>query len=119
MARVLEPEASGPASQALRQWSGFQRARRWLWVLLVVLVAAGALLHDSLAHFFWMRLLWLLAIAVALGRPLNYLLGFRCPRCAEIYLATGRLRDFLSVHRVLWATRCGSCALRAGQPARR
>jgi hypothetical protein len=81
---------------------------------LAVLVIAGAALHDVTTHSFWAKLLWLGGVVAVIGYPLQYLLGFRCPRCGALYLATGRLGDFLGLGRVLWARRCGNCSLQAG-----
>lgn len=106
----------GPREPSRRPqlWRGFRRARLALWLLLALLVVAGAGLHDSMAHSLFMRLLWLVAVAALIGYPLRYLFGFRCPRCGGVYLATGGLRDFLGLGRILWANRCGSCSLPAG-----
>lgn len=105
-----EPERLGP--RAL--WRGFRRARWRLWIALAALAVVGAALHDALARTVWARLVWLAVIAVSIAQPLRHLLGFRCPRCSGVYLATGGLRDFLGLHRILWSRRCGSCALPAG-----
>jgi hypothetical protein len=82
--------------------------------MLVVLVIAGAALHDVTTHSSLAKLLWLGGVVAAVGYPLRYLLGFKCPRCGALYLATGRLGDFLGLGRVLWAQRCGSCSFQAG-----
>ena len=85
-------------------------------MLLVLLALAGFLLHELLTHSLWARLLWTAAIVMAVAYPLGFLLGFRCPRCHEAYLATGGLRDFFGLGRILWSQRCGHCALPAGEP---
>jgi hypothetical protein len=82
--------------------------------MLVVLVIAGAALHDVTTHSSLAKLLWLGGVVAVVGYPLHYLLSFKCPRCGAPYLATGRLGDFLGLGRVLWAQRCGSCSLPAG-----
>jgi hypothetical protein len=104
------------SSDTVLVWRRFRRARLALWGLMLLVAVAGAALHDWMASSFWVRLLWIGAAAIAVGYPLRYLLGFRCPRCRGVYLATGGLRDFLGVHRLLWATRCGTCSLRTGHP---
>ena len=55
--------------------------------------------------------IWVMVLLVAY--PLGVLLGFKCPRCGEAYLATGGLGDFLGLGRILFSRRCGSCALPA------
>jgi hypothetical protein len=110
-----EAGQQGP-SEIWLVWRSFRRARMALWALLLLLVLLGAALHDWTTRSPWARMLWITAAAAAIGYPLRYLLGFRCPRCGGVYLATGGLRDFLGVHRVLWARRCGTCSLRAGHP---
>jgi hypothetical protein len=74
----------------------------------------GAALHDWTASSVWARILWIVAAAVAISYPLRRLLGFRCPRCQRLFFATGDVRDFLGVHRLLWGRRCSGCSLRAG-----
>jgi hypothetical protein len=85
--------------------------------MLAVLMIAGAALHDLTTHSLLARLLWLGGVVAVIGYPLHYLLGFRCPRCGALYLATGRLADFLGLGRVLWARHCGNCSLQAGHAA--
>jgi hypothetical protein len=80
----------------------------------VLLCVAGALLHDVTAQSLPARLGWFLGVVVLIGLPLRYLLGFRCPRCGGVYLATGGLRDFMGLGRILWGNRCGTCELEAG-----
>jgi hypothetical protein len=89
---------------------GFRRARRQLWSLSALGVLLGVVLHDWVARSPGARSFWLAAVAMSLAAPLRRLLGFRCPRCGEVFLATGRWRDFLGLTRVLWARQCGSCA---------
>jgi hypothetical protein len=97
--------------QASSPFVGFQRSRLRLWALSALGVLTGAVLHDCLARSLAARLLWLAAVALSVAAPLRRLLGFRCPRCRGIFLATGRWRDFLTPTRVLWAKQCGRCAL--------
>lgn len=97
-------------------WRDFRRARQLLWALLPLLALVGFLLHELLTHSLLARVLWTGAIVLALSYPLGFLLGFRCPRCHEAYLATGRLRDFFGLGRILWSQRCGHCSLPAGDP---
>jgi hypothetical protein len=85
--------------------------------MLAVLVVAGAALHDVTTQSGLAKLLWLGGVVSVIAYPLHYLLGFRCPRCGALYLATGGLVDFLGLGRVLWARRCGSCSLQAGPAA--
>ena len=106
-----EPNSRGPISR--RQWRDFRRARYSLWCLLVLLVALGALLHDLMARSPVARFAGTSAMVLLVAYPLGFLLGFKCPRCGEAYLATGGLRDFLGLGRILWSRRCGSCALPA------
>jgi hypothetical protein len=89
----------------------FRRARLQLWAVCVLLVVGGAALHEWVARSFPVRLAWLSLVAASVGYPLYHLLAFRCPRCGETFLATGRWRDFLGVGRILWSRRCGNCAL--------
>jgi hypothetical protein len=93
-----------------RSLRGFRRARRQLWSLCALGVLLGAVFHDWVARSLGARSFWLAAVAVALAAPLRRLLGFRCPRCGRVFLATGRWRDFLGLTRVLWAKQCGSCS---------
>jgi hypothetical protein len=81
---------------------------------MLVIAAGGAALHDWTSSSSWARVLWVVAAAIAISLPLRRLLGFRCPRCRGLFFATGDLRDFLGVHRLLWGGRCSSCSLRAG-----
>jgi hypothetical protein len=90
---------------------GFRRARRLLWLASGASVACGAALHDWALRSTLVRLLWLVTSAAALAGPLRFLLGFRCPRCGSVYLASGGWRDFLGVGRLLWGRRCQSCTL--------
>jgi hypothetical protein len=83
--------------------------------LLVLLVALGALLHDLMARSPVARFVGTSAMVLLVAYPLGFLLAFRCPRCDEAYLATGGLRDFLGLGRILWSRRCGSCELPAGE----
>jgi hypothetical protein len=106
--------ARGPSDR--QAWRDFRRARHLLWALLALLVMAGFLLHELLTYSLLARLLWTGAIILAVSYPLRFLLGFRCPRCHEAYLATGGLRDFLGLGRILWSQRCGHCSLPAGHP---
>lgn len=103
-----------PARAGAAAFRDFRRARQALWAALVVIVAASAALHDVIAPSLSAKAAWLLGVFVLIGYPLGYLLGFRCPRCAQVFLATGKLRDFLGLGRILWANRCGSCSLRTG-----
>jgi hypothetical protein len=96
-------------------WREFRRARLALWAALVVIASVGAVLHDVLAQSLFAKASWLLGVFVFIGYPLRYLLGFRCPRCGGVFLATGKLRDFLGLGRILWANHCGSCSLPAGE----
>src|SRR6185436_7321919 len=105
--------ARGPA--ATRRWRDFRRARYALWCMLVLLVALGVLLHDLMARSPVARFAGTSAMVLLVAYPLGFLLGFRCPRCGEAYLATGGLRDFLGLGRILWSRRCGTCALPAGE----
>lgn len=81
--------------------------------MLLVLAPLGAYLHESMASSTLVRLVWTAVVVVLLGQPLLYLFTFRCPRCGGVYLSTGKLRDFLGIGRILWATRCGICSLSA------
>ena len=83
----------------------------------MVLVALGALLHDMMVQSPAARFAGTSAMVLAVAYPLGFLLGFRCPRCGEAYLATGGLRDFLGLGRILFSRRCGTCALPAGDGA--
>lgn len=107
---------SPDAAEASRAWKGFRRARTALWALVLLLIAAGAMLHDWTLSSGWARLLCISAAALVISQPLCHLLGFRCPRCRELFFATGGLMDFLGVHRLLWGRRCATCSLRAGHP---
>lgn len=97
------------ASDEALRFREFGRARLALRGLLVCLVPLGVLLHDLTARSLGAKLLWMLGIAALIAYPLGYLLAFRCPRCRAPFLATGSIRDFLGLGRVLWAKRCGSC----------
>jgi len=111
-------ESSGDRARGAlgqRSWRAFRRARYTLWCLLVLLVALGALLHDRMAHSLAARFVGTSAMVLAVAYPLGFLLGFLCPRCGEAYLATGGLRDFLGLGRILFSRRCGNCALPAGE----
>lgn len=90
---------------------GFRRARQSLWVLSATSVGLGAVLHDGVSRSPVARVAWLGAVAFALAFPLRWLLRFRCPRCRNVFLATGGLRDFVGLGRILCSKRCGSCAL--------
>jgi hypothetical protein len=81
---------------------------------MLLVAVAGAVLHDWTASSVWARILWVTAAAVVISHPLRRLLGFRCPRCRGLFFATGDLRDFFGVHRLLWRRRCCGCSLRAG-----
>lgn len=94
-------------------WRDFWRARYALWASLLVVVLASAALHDLIAESLLGKLIWLLGVLLVLRYPLGYLFGFRCPRCHGVYLATGKLRDFLGLGRILWSSRCGVCSLPA------
>jgi hypothetical protein len=102
------------ALDASTSWRAFRRARHALWGLLALLVGAGAFLHDLTVNSLAARLVWLGGVALTIGWPLRSLLAFRCPRCGGVFLATGGLRDFLGIGRILWANRCGACDLPAG-----
>jgi hypothetical protein len=113
------PGAGGDGARATsgrQAWRDFRRARHGLWALLAVLALLGFLLHELLTHSLWARVLWTCAIVLAVAYPLGFLLGFRCPRCRETFLATGGLRDFFGLGRILWSQRCGHCSLPAGDP---
>jgi hypothetical protein len=99
-------QQAGPAA-----FRSFVRARRQLWALSVLLVLGGAALHEWAARFLLVRFAWLTLVAGCVGYPLYRLLGFRCPRCGQTFLATGRWHDFLGVGRIFWSRRCGTCAL--------
>ena len=107
-------ELRDEARRGAAAWRDFRRARHALWAVLVVIAAGGAALHDVIAQSLFAKASWLLGVFALLGYPLRYLLGFRCPRCREVFLATGKLRDFLGLGRILWANHCGSCSLPAG-----
>lgn len=107
-----------PRDEARRDapaWRDFRRARHALWAALVLIASVGAALHDVLASSLFARTSWLLGVFALIAYPLRYLFGFRCPRCGEVFLATGKLRDFLGLGRILWASQCGSCSLPAGE----
>src|SRR4051812_35165671 len=89
------PASRGPVSRG--QWRGFRRARYALWGMLVLLVALGVLLHDLMVSSPLARFAGTSAMVLLVAYPLGFLLGFRCPRCGEAYLATGGLRDFLGL----------------------
>jgi hypothetical protein len=101
--------ASRSASEEALHFREFGRARLALRGLLVCLVPLGVLLHDLTAHSVGAKLAWMLGIASLIAYPLGYLVAFRCPRCRARFLATGSVRDFLGLGRVLWAKRCGTC----------
>jgi hypothetical protein len=100
-----------------RSWRDFRRARTALWCLLVALAVLGAVLHDLMVRSPAARFAGTSAMVLVVAYPLGFLLGFKCPRCGEAYLATGGLMDFLGLGRILWSRRCGSCSLRAGEAA--
>ena len=102
----VDGEQHGPSA-----FRGFRRARSSLWILCGILTLWGAALHDWAIHSVAVRLLWLVTVAASIGVPLRYLLGFRCPRCHGVYLATGGWRDFFGLGRILWAKQCGGCSL--------
>ena len=108
MAELRDPRDQAPP--ALTAWRDFRRARHVLWATLVLIAAVGAALHDLIAQSLFAQTAWLLGVFALLGYPLRYLLGFRCPRCGAVFLATGKLRDFLGLGRILWANHCGSCS---------
>jgi len=107
------PAAAG--SRVINRWRDFRRARYALWCVLVLLVVLGVLLHDLMASSPVARFAGTSGMVLLVAYPLGFLLGFRCPRCGEAYLATGGLRDFLGLDRILWSRRCGTCALPAGE----
>lgn len=112
MAELRDPRDEARRSAAA--WRDFRRARHALWVVLVVIAAVGAALHDVIARSLFAKASWLFGVFALIGYPLRYLLGFRCPRCGGVFLATGTLRDFLGLGRILWGNQCGSCSLPAG-----
>ena len=115
MRDARDAAGDGARSGSDRQrWRDFRRARQLLWALIVLLALAGFALHELLTHSLPARSLWTLAIVLAVSYPLGFLLSFRCPRCHEAYLATGGLRDFFGLGRILWSQRCGHCSLPAG-----
>ncbi|MEY2931507.1 MAG: hypothetical protein RL033_2256 [Pseudomonadota bacterium] len=117
MRDARKASGDGARSTSGRQiWRDFRRARHLLWALLAVLALVGFLLHELLSHSLLARLLWTGAVLLAIVYPLGFLLGFRCPRCREVYVATGGLRDFFGLGRILWSQRCGHCSLPAGRP---
>ena len=83
----------------------------------MLLIVLGVLLHDLMARSPVARFAGTGGMVLLVAYPLGFLLGFRCPRCGEAYLATGGLRDFLGLGRILWSRRCGRCALPAGGTA--
>jgi hypothetical protein len=113
MAELRDPRHEARRDRAA--WRDFRRARCGLWAALAVIAAAGAALHDVIAASLLGKASWLLGVFALIGYPLRYLLGFRCPRCRGVFLATGKLRDFLGLGRILWASQCGSCSLSAGE----
>lgn len=113
MAELGEPRREEPLRGAA-VWREFRRARYALWGSLLLIVLLGAALHDVLARSLLARASWLLGVIALIGYPLRYLLGFRCPRCGGVFLATGRLRDFLGLGRIIWGSRCGACSLPTG-----
>lgn len=116
MRDVRESNAdAGRGASGRRSWRDFRRARYALWGLLVLLVALGAALHDLMMRSPAARFVGTSAMVLAVAYPLGFLLGFKCPRCGEAYLATGGLRDFLGLGRILWSRRCGRCSLPAGE----
>jgi len=118
----MPPGVPGQRSESRPRFAGdealhfreFARARLALRGLLVCLIPLGVLLHDLTAHSLGAKLAWMLGIAVLIAYPLGYLLAFRCPRCRAPFLATGSVRDFLGLGRVLWGKRCGTCGRAAG-----
>lgn len=113
MAELRDPRDEARRGRA--PWRDFRRARFALWAALLVIAAVGAALHDVIAASFLAKASWLLGVFALIAYPLSYLLGFRCPRCGCVFLATGKLRDFLGLGRILWASQCGSCSLPAGE----
>jgi hypothetical protein len=107
--------AASDGGRAVHRWRDFRRARYALWCVLVLLVVLGVLLHDLMASSPVARFTGTSAMVLLVAYPLGFLLGFKCPRCGEAYLATGGLRDFLGLGRILWSRRCGNCALPAGE----
>jgi len=103
------------SGSTIRRWRDFRRARYALWCVLVLLVVLGVLLHDLMARSPVARFAGTGLMVLLVAYPLGFLLGFKCPRCGEAYLATGGLRDFLGLGRILWSRRCGRCALPAGE----
>jgi hypothetical protein len=103
------------SERARGRWRDFRRARYALWCVLVLLVVLGVLLHDLMARSPVARFAGTTGMVLLVAYPLGFLLGFKCPRCGEAFLATGGLRDFLGLGRILWSRRCGSCALPAGE----
>jgi hypothetical protein len=101
----------GSKSSDAAAFRRFRRARSALWALSAISVALGATLHDWASRSTVARVAWFGALALALGHPLSQLLRFRCPRCHNVFLATGGWRDFLGLGRILWSNRCGRCAL--------
>jgi hypothetical protein len=114
MARSSERRPGRETREAGAEWQSFHRARHALWLSIALLIGLGALVHDWTRHSLAARLLWSLGALLFVGLPLIHLLGFKCPRCRGVFLATGSLRDFLGLGRILWGSRCGQCALPAG-----
>src|SRR5688572_25098336 len=112
MAELRDPRDQGRSG--LEAWRDFRRARHALWATLVLIAALGAALHDVIAQSLFAQTAWLLGVFALIAYPLRYLLGFRCSRCGEVFLATGKLRDFLGLGRILWANHCGSCSAPPG-----
>jgi hypothetical protein len=111
--------AASGSGNSRHRWRDFRRARYVLWCLLVLLVVLGVWLHDLMAHSPVARFVGTSVMVLLIAYPLGFLLGFKCPRCGEAYLATGGLRDFLGLGRILWSRRCGTCALPAGESSHR
>jgi hypothetical protein len=110
---TTRPPSQHPDHDHPGAFRSFRRARLALWSMLAALAPLGAYFHDLTHTSTLARLIWTAIVVVLLGYPLLFLFEFRCPRCGGVYLSTGKLRDFLGLGRILWATRCGICSLRA------
>src|SRR5512134_2814442 len=99
MARSSERVPKAEAPEAGAQWQTFQRARHALWLSIALLIGFGAIVHDWTRHSLAARLFWSVGALLLVGLPLVQLLGFKCPRCRGVFLATGGLRDFLGLGR--------------------
>jgi hypothetical protein len=99
------------SSRGAAAFRGFRRARWSLWALSTLSAGAGAALHDWASRSALVRVAWLATVAFFLAHPLRQLFQFRCPRCRNVFLATGGWRDFFGLGRILWSKQCGSCAL--------